>query len=140
MPMPSATRQPRFPRQSSPACPDQLRPGKDERADVTTDGQVSLSNGTHVSGPFYGAPLPHFLGVSHRSMAENCGVHRNPDVPRQPCIQRLPHPAPRADRLSLRPCSTSLPTARLAAEWAVGDGSLWSSALSSTSGTGSAEV
>jgi hypothetical protein len=26
--------------------------GKDERADVTTDGQVSLSNGTvHVSGP-----------------------------------------------------------------------------------------
>ena len=40
----------------------------------------------------------------------------------------------------MRPCSTSLPTAPLAAEWAVGDGSLWSSALSSTSGTGSAEV
>jgi hypothetical protein len=40
----------------------------------------------------------------------------------------------------MRPCSTSLPIARLAAEWAVGDGSLWSSALSSTSGTGSAEV
>jgi hypothetical protein len=52
MPMPSATRQPRFPRQSSPAGPDQLRSGKDERADVTTDGQVSLFNGTvHVSGP-----------------------------------------------------------------------------------------
>jgi hypothetical protein len=33
-----------------------------------------------------------------------------------------------------------LPTTRLAAEWAVGDGSLWSSALSSTSGIGSAEV
>jgi hypothetical protein len=58
MPMPSATRQPRFPRQSSPACPDQLRPGKDEQADVTTDGQVSLSNGTHVSGPAYGSADP----------------------------------------------------------------------------------
>jgi hypothetical protein len=48
----------KIPSAVQPNLPRQLRPGKVERADVTTDSQVSLSNGTHASGPAYGSADP----------------------------------------------------------------------------------